>query len=199
MGLKLPLVLVLCLAIGWTPATAQGVVTGAPPQGPIERSLAREAARLAWHVQAGQAPTSAPWRADLPVELKWGELGPLVVGQRVDVTLSDERVVRGEALAVRETELLVKTRKGEKPTMTLARDSVKALTVYRLRGSGWRAFGTTMGVLSGMWIAGAAAFATDSEAMGWLVFLGGTTGFGVLGYHAGKQGDTDKMRITIVP
>jgi len=181
-------------------ATAQ-IPLGQATPGPIERSVRREAARLAALPQTPAAPAS-PAETDgrpAPVEMKWSELGPIVVNQRVDVMLKDGRVVRGEALAVRDTELLLEAKSGAKGSMTIPRESVTGLTVSRTRGAGGRTFGTIVGIIGGMWVAGAVASQTDSGAAGWSTFIGGTTALGVLGYYAGKQIDTRTTRITIVP
>ena len=178
-------------------AAAQVPLSPASP-GPIERSISRGVARLAAMPQTAAAPAS-PAQAEgrpAPVEMRWSELGPVVVNQRVAVTLKDGRVVRGEALAVRDTELLLEAKSGPKGSMTIPRESITGLTVTRTKGSGGRIFGSIVGVVGGMWIAGYAASNSDS---GWPIFIGGTTALGVLGYYAGKQVDTRTTRITIVP
>ena len=42
-----------------------------------------------------------------PLELKWGELAPLVVGQRIELTLTGGAKVKGEAVVVREDNLVM--------------------------------------------------------------------------------------------
>lgn len=191
----LRLVFAVVLVANPSHALAQAPI-GRAAEGPIARSLAREAARLSARAQAA-APASAPV-GGVPVEMKWSELAPIVVNQHVEIALADGRIVRGEALAVRDAELLVQT-KGDPPGGTkVPRDSIKGVTVKQTRGSGWRTFGTVVGVIGGLWLTGYAASATDSDAVGWTVFLGGTTAFGVLGYQLGKQGDTHTTRIVIV-
>jgi hypothetical protein len=37
-----------------------------------------------------------------PLELKWGELAPMIVGHRVELTLTEGGKVKGEAVVVRE-------------------------------------------------------------------------------------------------
>jgi hypothetical protein len=196
----LTLALVACLIVSPVRALAQDYAGTVAP-GPITRSLTREAARLAATPQPAPAqpsPAPADGRA-APVEMKWSELAPIVVNQHVEIALADGRIVRGEALAVRDAELLVQT-KGDPPGGTrVARESIKGVTVKQTRGSGWRTFGTVVGVIGGLWLTGYAAWATDSAAVGWTVFLGGTTALGVVGYQLGKQGDTRTTRITILP
>ena len=73
------------------------------------------------------------------------------------------------------------------------------MRVTRAGGAGGRTFGTIVGIIGGIWAAGAVASSTDSAAAGWSVLIGGTTALGVLGCYAGKQIDTRTTRITIVP
>ena len=131
--------------------------------------------------------------------MKWGELGPIVVGQRVDVGLKDGRTVRGDALAVRDTELLVQT-KGDPPGGTkLSRESITGIAVTRTHGSGGRTLGTIVGAVGGMYLFGYAASKTDSAAVGLPLFFGGSIALGTVGYYAGKAADTSITRITIIP
>ena len=181
-------------------AAAQ-VPLGPVAPGPIERAVTREATRLAAMPQTA-ATAPVPVQANgrpAAVEMKWSELGPIVVNQRVDVALKDGRVVRGEALAVRDTELLLEAKSDTKGSMTIPRESITGLTVTRTKGSGGRVFGSIVGIVGGMWIGGYTASTTDSAAAGIPIFLGVSTLTGVLGYYAGKQIDTRTTRITIVP
>lgn len=197
-------VLVASLVASPLHAIAQ-VPLGPASPGTIARSVSREAARFA--AESAAMPQTAavpatPAQADgrpAAVEMKWGELSPIVVNQRVAVALKDGRVARGEALAVRDTELLLEAKSDPKGSMTIPRESITGLTVTRTKGSGGRVFGSIVGVVGGMWIAGYAASASDSAGTGWPIFIGGTTALGVLGYYAGKQIDTKVTHITIVP
>jgi len=202
----LAVVLVASLVASPLPAAAQvplgpAVSESRPGPGPIERAAIREAARLAAMPQTAAAPAT-PAQAEgrtAPVEMRWSELGPVVVNQRVAVALKDGRVVRGEALAVRDTELLLEAKSDTKGSMTIPRESITGLTVTRTKGSGGRVFGSIVGIVGGMWIGGYTASTTDSAAAGIPIFLFVTTATGVLGYYAGKQVDTRTTRITIVP
>jgi hypothetical protein len=171
------------------------------PDGPIARAVSLEAARFAAMAQTAAAPAS-PAQTEggpAPVEMKWGEIGPIVVNQRVAVAWKDGRTVRGEVLAVRDTELLLETKTDKKGSMTIPRESIAGLTVTRTKGAGGRTFGTIIGILGGMWIGGYTASTTDSAAAGIPIFFGVTTLTGMLGYYGGKQLDTRTTRITIVP
>jgi len=193
-------VLVASLVASPLHAAAQ-VPPGQAAPGPLARSVTREAARLAAMPQTAAAPAT-PAQAEgrpAPVEMRWSEIGPVVVNQRVDVALKDGRVVRGEALAVRDTELLLEAKSETKGSMTIPRESITGLTVTRTKGSGGRVFGSIVGIVGGMWIGGYTASTTDSAAAGVSIFLGVSTLTGVLGYYAGKQVDTRTTRITIVP
>jgi len=189
--------LVACLIASPVQLFAQ-VPAGSSAPGPIARSLTREAARLVAAAQAAPAsPAPAP-AGGAPVEMKWSELGPIVVNQHVDVALKDGRTVRGDALAVRDTELLLNAKSDPKGSMTIPRESVTGLTVTRTKGAGGRTFGTIVGAVGGMYLFGYAASKTDSAAVGLPLFFGGSIALGTVGYYAGRSADTQKTRITII-
>jgi len=193
------LVVAVCLlAYSW-PVFAQQPARLAPA-GPIGRSVAREAARL---VASGEVVAAAVAQADDPVrslELRWNEIGGLAVGQRIEIPLPDGRVVKGEAVAVRDDVILVDASTKPKGSTSIPRSSVTQLTVMRTKGAGGRIAGTILGVIGGMY-AGTALLIHTSDSGGaseW-AFFGITTAVAVGGYHLGKQADTQTTRITIVP
>jgi len=199
----------LALAFGFiagpAPVCAQGVVPSPRPgpvavPGPIGLAVAREAVRIATlprRPPPAQAPAAGAGGAT--VQMRWGELSPLIVGQRVAVLLGDGRTVRGTALAVRDPELLLGADRRSAGSLVVARETVREVTVYRLTGAGGRTAGTIAGIVGGMWLSGALAMGVDSPAAGWAIVLGGTTTLGILGHKAGRAVDTEVTHLTIVP
>ena len=141
-----------------------------------------------------------------PLELKWGELSPIIGGQRVQLVLPEGTAIKGEAIAVRE-EALVMDVKGTsnakaypKGSATIPRGSVTLIQVERRRGSWGRKLGTVVGVLSGVVLGGyVAAVTADSAGAGIATFLGIASAGTVGGYYVGKRLDKQVTLIKIVP
>jgi hypothetical protein len=141
-----------------------------------------------------------------PIELKWGELSQIVVGQKIQLVLPDGTALKGEAIAVREDGLVMDVKGTSnakaypKGSATLPRASVTLIQVERRRGSWGRNLGTVVGVISGVVLGGyVAAVATDSAGTGIPTFLGIAAAGTVGGYYAGKSIDTQVTLIKIVP
>ena len=196
-----PLFVAVCLLACARPVLAQQPAR-LVPAGPISRSVAREAVRLvaSGEVAALAASLAQADRSVRPLELRWNELGRLAVGQRVEIPLPDGRVVKGEAVAVRDDVILVDASTKPKGSTSIPRSSVTQLTMMRTKGSGGRTAGTILGVIGGMYLGGAVVFhMSDSGGAAGYAFLGITTAVTMGGYHLGKQADTQTTRITIVP
>ena len=192
--------LVVCLVVASLPVMAQRPAEVQP--GPISRSLAGEAARLAASGELAASARASAQASDTakPLELRWSELGPLVAGQRVEVALPDGRLVKGEAIAVRDEALLVDATTAPKGNREIPRASISLIVLKRMPGSAGRTIGTVLGVLGGMIVAGyTAANVADSGGAAATVFIGLTTLFSVGGYYAGRAADTKVTRITIMP
>lgn len=192
--------LVVCLVASSLPVMAQRPAE--VQEGPISRSLAREAARLAASGELAASARASAQAGDVakPLELRWNELAPMVAAQRVEVALADGRIVKGEAIAVRDEALLVDAATKPKGSTSIPRVEISQITVKRTNGSGGRIAGTILGVFVGTWIAGyTATSVTDSAGVGVPLFIGLTTLISVGGYYAGKSADTKVTRITIIP
>lgn len=141
-----------------------------------------------------------------PLELKWGELSPIIGGRRVQLVLPEGTVIKGEAVTVREEALVVDVKGTSnakaypKGSATIPRASVTLIQVERQRGSWGRKLGTVVGVLSGIVLGGYVATVTaDSAGAGIATFLGIASAGTVGGYYAGKQVDRKVTVIKIVP
>ena len=158
----------------------------------------------ALHAQPKQklaAPSAAR-----PVELKWGELAPLIGNQKVQLALPDGAVISGETIAVRDDALVLDVKKTSnkaahpKGNAAIPRDSVTLLQVERQSHKGARAIGTTVGVVSGVIGGGyVAAKAAGSTAGGFLAtWTGLVTAGSVGGYMIGKEIDQQTTYIKVV-
>jgi hypothetical protein len=135
------------------------------------------------------------------LSLRWNELAPVIQGQRVAVSLTDGRTVRGEVMAVRDDALVVDISRGSVPgDGTIPRASVTTIRLKRTPGGWGRHLGTVLGVLSGLVIGGwVTAETTDSAGTGIPLFLGVASAMTVGGYYAGKQLDQKETVIQVVP
>ena len=141
-----------------------------------------------------------------PLELKWGELSPIIVGQRVHLVLPEGTAIKGEAITVREDALVVDVKGTSdakvypKGSATIPRALVTLLRLERRRGSWGRRLGTVVGVLSGIVLGGyVAAVTADSAGAGLATFLGIASAGTVGGYYVGRQLDRRVTLIKIVP
>jgi uncharacterized protein YcfJ len=141
-----------------------------------------------------------------PLELKWGELSPMIKGQQVQLALPDGAAIQGEAIAVREEALVLDVRRTSnakaypKGSATIPRASITLIQVERRRGSWGRKLGTVVGVLSGVVLGGyVAAKTADSAGPGIATFLGIASAGTVGGYYVGKELDRRVTLIKIVP
>ncbi len=140
-----------------------------------------------------------------PLELKWNEVGPMVVSQRVELTLADGSKVKGEAAAVREDSFVIDVKKSsggkkyEKGSATIPLSSIGLIRLDRTKSSWGRSMGTIIGVVGGLVLGGYAAVHTDGAAAGISVFLAITAGTSLVGYFTGRELDRRVTLIKIVP
>jgi uncharacterized protein YcfJ len=141
-----------------------------------------------------------------PLELKWGELSPIIGGQQVQLVLPEGTAIQGEAIAVREEALVMDVKRTSnakaypKGSATIPRASVTLIQVERRRGSWGRKLGTVVGVLSGVVLGGyVVAETAHSVGAGTGVFLGIASAGTVGGYYVGKGLDRQVTLIKIVP
>lgn len=158
---------------------------------------------LALLVWACPQPALAESKA---IELKWGELRPILEGQRFQLVLPDGTAIKGEAVTVREDALVVdvmgtsNAKAFAKGSASIPRSSVTLIQVERRRGSWGRNLGTVVGVLSGVVLGGyVAAVATDSAGAGIPTFLGIAAAGTVGGYYIGKSIDKKVTLVKVVP
>jgi hypothetical protein len=139
-----------------------------------------------------------------PMELRWNELAPLIVGHRVEVILTEGPKVRGEIIAVREDALVLdvtsRVKGYEKGNASLPRTSISLVKVERTRGSWGRTMGTVVGVMSGV-VLGSYVVAKTSGPFGAAVpvFLGTASAVSIAGYFTGREIDRRATLIRVMP
>ena len=141
-----------------------------------------------------------------PLELKWGELSPIIGGQQVQLVLPEGTAIQGEAIAVREEALVMDVKRTSnakaypKGSATIPRASITLIQVERRRGSWGRKIGTVVGVLSGVMLGSYVTVkANPSVGPGIATFLGIASAGTVGGYYVGKELDRRVTLIKIVP
>jgi hypothetical protein len=140
-----------------------------------------------------------------PLELRWNELAPIVLGQTVELTVPGA-TVKGEIVAVRDDSLVMDVQKTSNATSipkgsaSIPKSSVTLLKVRRNRGNWGRNLGVTVGVLSGVVIGGyTAGTNTNKASTGIPLFLSIASGISIGGYFLGKQLDRKTTLIRVVP
>lgn len=140
-----------------------------------------------------------------PLELKWNELASMITGHRVEVSLTGNAAVRGEAVAVRQDTLVIDVSKssGPKPyaagSAEIPRTDIGLIKLQRTHGSWGRTLGTVIGVVAGLGGGGYAASRTDSGGAAVAVLVAITSAAAVGGYYAGRSLDRRVTLIRIVP
>lgn len=140
------------------------------------------------------------------LELKWNEVGPMVVGHQVKLVLPGGAQIQGEAIAVREDTLLLNVKKTSdrksypRGQDAIPRASVTTLQCETIRGPGGRTIGVIVGALGGLILGGDLVTHTaHSEAAAIPLFLGISTGSAIAGYYTGKASDRRITTIKILP
>jgi hypothetical protein len=119
-----------------------------------------------------------------PLEMKWNELAPMIVGHRVALILTDSTTVKGYA----------------KGSGSIPRSSLALIDLERRRGAWGRTMGTVIGVLGGMTLGGyVAAKRADLGGASIAIFLVIASAVSVLGYYAGRELDKQVTHIKVVP
>jgi hypothetical protein len=186
------LALVTCLAASHVPLHAHR-----PSAGPFARALADADPLVASPMPQAPSPSGAA----SVLELRWEELQPLILGQRVTVTLADGATVHGDVLAVRDDALVVDVGRRPVPAAAqpggrLPRSAVATIRLERAGGGGGRNLGTIIGVLTGVVVGGyVTSQVADSAGTGIPLFLGLASAITAGGYYAGRRID---RRITII-
>src|SRR5689334_14485747 len=97
------------------------------------------------------------------LQVQWAELPPLIVGNEINVVLSDGAILRGTALAVRAASLLIDVKKTSdkiaypKGQTDVKRTSISSLELWN-RTIRWRVVGTSAGVGGGVLLGGVLSF-----------------------------------------
>ena len=140
-----------------------------------------------------------------PLEMKWGELAPMLTGHHVTVTLSDGTAVKGEAVAVREDAMLLDVSsavKGyPKGSGSIPHNSITLIDLQRTKGSWGRTLGTVIGVVGGIALG---AYVDSKNVLNKSpgdiagTFVGITAGGAVTGYFVGRGIDKRVTHIRIV-
>ena len=140
------------------------------------------------------------------VELKWSELAPLIIGQKVKLVLPGGPEIKGLAVAVREDALVLNVKKTSdrkaypKGQNVIPRASMSTLQLETKHGSGGRTIGVIAGALGGLILGGdLVAHIATSEAVGISTFFGVSTGSTIAGYYLGKRYDRNVTIIRILP
>ena len=144
------------------------------------------------------------WARPKQVDLRWGDLAPLIVDKRVTLSLPEDVTVKGRVLAVRDDGLYLDIKKRNKkkayskgPTV-IPRADVSLIRVKRGRGVKYRAILTPVGAVLG---AAVWALCVWSESQGsdqkepcaiWPPLTAG------LFYLLGRDLDTKFMHIKVV-
>ena len=141
-----------------------------------------------------------------PLELKWGEIAPIIGGHRVQLVLPDGTMIKGEAITVRDDALVVdvkstsNARACPKGSASISRTSVNLIQVERRRGSWGRNLGTAVGIISGVVLGGyVAAVTADSAGTGIPTFLGIAAAGTIGGFYIGRGLDKQVTLIKIIP
>ena len=147
---------------------------------------------------------TAGWAESKPLELRWNELAPLIVGRQVELTLAEGRKLKAEAVTVRDDALVVDVKKASGPYKkgngVIPRGSLTLIKLVQTRGSWGRTLGTVVGVLTGLTVGGyAAATATNSASAGIPLFLAVSAAGTLAGYYAGREIDRRVTTIRVVP
>lgn len=138
------------------------------------------------------AASAAPLAAEQPAaansfSLRWEELAPLVVGNRIDTVLTDGRHVKGKVLAVREDALALDNRP------EVPRALVSVLRITKTTGT-WRVVGTSVGVGFGLAVGIPVGAITGDVGKGVAIVA---TGAG-LGYLGGHPADHQVRTIKVI-
>lgn len=128
-----------------------------------------------------------------PIQLKWSELPPLIQGRQVEIKLPDGATLKGEAVVVREDDIVI-------GNTTVPRASLTLIKLERQHGSWGRHLGTILGSLTGIVVGGyLAGTVTHSAGSEIPLFLGVASAGTVGGYYLGRAVDHRTTWITVLP
>ena len=141
-----------------------------------------------------------------PLELKWTELAPMIMGQSIELELKLGSRVKGEAVVVRGDSLVMNVRKvsGAKTypigSAEIPRSDISLIRVERTRGVWGRKLGTRIGTLAGLavgaYVAGTTARSAGAAIPLFVVIASAAT---LGGYYAGRGADKRVTTIRIMP
>lgn len=155
--------------------------------------------------QVPLAYPAGPQPSGRMIEMRWGELGPFIIGGRITTVLPDGTVLEGRALAVHEDALVLNTsRTSNKRTFPKGRTSIPRgqISILRLRetrGVVGRVSMTLLGTLVGGATGIGAAYGVENSAAGEALAWSTVIGVGVGGYYVGRAMDFKTTVIRVLP
>ena len=139
------------------------------------------------------------------VELRWGDLSPLIVDQRVRLHLPEDVRIKGRVLSVRDDGLYMNIKKRSnkkaypKGLTVIPRADVSLIELRKKRGIKYRAILTSTGAVLALGLAVAStAYAGGDDAPTDASFVLVSAAGGALGYLIGDALDTKVMHIKVV-
>ena len=128
----------------------------------------------------------------------WRDLGPMIAGREVRITLTDGSRLKGTATSVNADSLTVTTARGRQ---SRSRGSIREIRVTRKAGYKWRLIGTALGAGTGAALSYPILAETHNEGSSRYdgAAAGLIGGLAVLGFWAGCHADRSSEIITILP
>ena len=127
----------------------------------------------------------------------WRELGPVIAGKEVSLSLTDGKRVKGRAV-VEADSLVIETHKGRQ---SIPRTSVREIRIARKAGYKWRIIGAAVGAGIGIAIAVPVLAETHNEGSSRYdaAAAGLAGGLAALGYLAGWRADKEGDVVRVLP
>jgi hypothetical protein len=128
----------------------------------------------------------------------WSNLGNLITGREVIVRLQDGKRVKGNAVTIGTSSLLVQTNKGQR---TISRASLREIRLPRKTGYKWQIIGAAIGAGVGTAISYPVLRETHNEGGSTYdgVAAGLIVGLAVVGYLVGRSTDRSGDLIRVLP
>lgn len=140
-----------------------------------------------------------------PQERKWGELAQIIEGHEIQLALPDGVTIKGEVVGVRNDTLIMNIKRSTNETLhptghaSIPRASVTLIELERPR-RGWRRnLGAKVGAIAGVALGAVAALSTDSAGAAAVTFAAVGSGGALIGYFVGRNLDSRRTPIKIVP
>lgn len=140
-----------------------------------------------------------------PQERKWSELAQIIEGHQIQLALPDGVAIRGDVVAVRDDTLIMTINRSTNETMhprghaSIPRTSVTLIELEQPRRGRRRNLGATVGAIAGVALGVFAARSTDSPGAAVVTFAAVGSGGALIGYFVGRNLDSRRTPIKIVP